>query len=173
MSKIYFISDLHLGHKRILQFAGQYRDGSNVEEHDDWIVKQWNSIVRKRDKVYVLGDVAFTPEGLARLSEMNGTKILIRGNHDEFPIKEYLKYFQEVYGLTSYKGFWLSHCPIHPVEIRGRKGNIHGHVHQNVLPDKRYFPVCVEQCRGVPISFEEIKSLYEKTSLEEVMDDPV
>ena len=41
----------------------------------------------------------------------------------------------------SYKNMWLNHCPIHPEELRGRDGCVHGHMHLESLPDKRYFNV--------------------------------
>lgn len=150
MSDIYFISDLHLGHKKILEFSPS-RGGSNVDEHDAWIVSQWNSVIVKRDIVYVLGDVCFDIEKMKLLSLMAVEKRLILGNHDVFPIEEYLKYFTKVYGLTKYKGFWLSHSPIHPEELRG-KLNIHGHVHNKIINDPRYISVCVEALNGKPIS---------------------
>lgn len=46
---VYFISDLHLSHKRILEFSGQYRDwASTVEEHDEILIDRINSVVSKR-----------------------------------------------------------------------------------------------------------------------------
>lgn len=157
MSDIYFISDLHLGHKKILEFSPS-RGGSTVDEHDTWIVSQWNSVIVKRDIVYVLGDVCFDIEKMKLLSLMAGEKRLILGNHDVFPIEEYLKYFTKVYGLTKYKGFWLSHAPIHPEELRG-KPNIHGHVHNNIINDSRYISVCVEALNGKPISLTTLRKI--------------
>jgi len=154
MSRVFFISDLHLGHKGILNFSPN-RQGTTVEEHDQAIVSLWNSVVTKRDIVYVLGDVCFDMKCLPLLSEMRGTKRLIRGNHDKFDTNVYLKYFDLIQGFMSYKGFWLSHCPIHPTELRGRK-NIHGHVHNNIIQDENYISVCVESCQGVPVLFESI-----------------
>lgn len=161
MSKVYFISDLHLGHKQILEFSPS-REGDTVLEHDHAIVVKWNSIVKKRDTVWVLGDVAWEVDSLKVLNEMNGTKILVMGNHDTFDLPVYLKYFKTVYGFKTYKGYWISHAPIHPVELRGRK-NIHGHVHMNRVvnqytgdPDENYIPVCVEYNNGYPILFEDI-----------------
>ena len=47
-------------------------------------MNKWNSIVRKDDIVYHLGDVGFgsTDELKELVGRLNGTKILIRGNHD-------------------------------------------------------------------------------------------
>lgn len=98
--------------------------------------------------------------------KLAGTKYLVRGNHDtKFTTEEWLKHFKRVESLVSYKGYWLSHAPIHPYELRG-KGNIHGHVHQNSILDydsgapewdRRYINVCVEAVRETPISFDNIK----------------
>jgi calcineurin-like phosphoesterase family protein len=160
MSRVFMISDLHLGHAAVLKFSKE-RVGETIEEHDEWLRDQWNSVVYKRDLVYVLGDVAWNHESLAMLSQMNGQKTLIMGNHDKMEVGYYLEYFARIRPSPwSYKGFWLSHCPIHPLELRGR-GNIHGHVHSKLIPDSRYVSVCVEALDGVPKLFTEIKEEYD------------
>lgn len=157
MSKVYFISDLHFGHKRIVEFSGTARGNvTSIEEHDTWIINQWNSVVTKNDLVYVLGDVCFDKTKLPLLKKLKGTKHLILGNHDEFSLTEYSKYFNKVHGFMKYRGkAWLSHSPIHPNELRG-KINIHGHVHHKTIPDKNYVNVSVEVLNGIPISWEDI-----------------
>lgn len=169
MSRVYFISDLHLGHKRILEFSGKLRDGGTVDEHDQILITKWNSTVRKRDLVYVLGDVCMH-KSLDILGELQGRKVLIRGNHDTFSTKEYLEHFEEVYGIMKYKRFWLSHAPVHPDELRGCH-NIHGHVHANSIKivaehnngfsyseyDRCYVNVCCEVNSSNPIPFEDIR----------------
>jgi len=155
MSKVYFISDLHIGHKRICEFSGPMRGNCiTVEEHDAWIIEQWNSRVTKHDLVWILGDVCFDKTKLDTLKKLRGSKHLILGNHDEFLV-EYPKYFNKIHGFLKYKGAWLSHAPIHPDELRG-KVNIHGHVHHKTVPDPRYISVCVEALNGIPVSWEEL-----------------
>lgn len=169
MSKVYFISDLHLGHKKICEFSGELRGGcKTVEEHDAWIVEKWNSVVTKQDLVWVLGDVCFDKEKLPLLKTMKGSKHLILGNHDEFKLEEYGKYFNKVHGFAKYKGVWLSHPPIHPQELRG-KFNIHGHVHHKTVNDPSYISVCVEASGGVPQSWDSLVALMnERKKLMEV-----
>lgn len=165
MSRVFFISDLHLGCKNILNFSGHLRDGDTSLEHDHILVTRWNTTVSKRDKVYVLGDVCFDHDRLPLLEELKGTKVLIRGNHDDnLHASTWLKYFSDVQGITKYgKEFWLSHAPIHPAELRGKR-NIHGHVHSNSIRDaygeldNRYINVCVETNLGYPISLDQIRS---------------
>lgn len=161
MSNVLFISDLHLGHENIMKFSSEHRAGSDITEHDAWIVERWNSVVRPKDVVYLLGDVAFTPTGLTSIARLNGRIKLLRGNHDEFSTAIYSELFDDLLpGLFKYKEFWLSHCPIHPAELRGRR-NIHGHVHHKSIPDDRYINVCVEPLRGAPISLDQIRSAVE------------
>ena len=155
MSKVYFFSDLHLGHKRILEFSGDYRGGGTIDEHDTWVINQINSVVNKRDTLWLLGDLAFTREALYRLSEIKGYKKIILGNHDGFPIEEYMKFGRVYPGIVKYNKHWLSHAPVHPTELRGCP-NIHGHVHHNTLPDNRYYNVSVENYK-VPMTIQQLK----------------
>lgn len=154
-AKIYYIADLHFGHANILSFSPEYRGGSNIDEHDEWLIQQWNSVVRKRDSVYVLGDVAFSREGLAKCGRLAGDKKLIMGNHDKYPAASYLDYFRGLSGVMKHRGFWLSHAPIHPEELRGIR-NIHGHVHSKTIDDHRYINVSVEAVGGLPLCLDEI-----------------
>lgn len=160
-SRAFFISDLHLGHKKIIEFSAGLRECSSIEAHDAWIVSQWNSVVKKRDVVYVLGDVAFSRGGLLKASGLNGTKKLVLGNHDRFKLEEYEAVgFSIIGGIVSYKEFWLTHAPIHPDQLR-KKYNIHGHTHASRIEDDRYINVCVESFYGVPVSIEQIRESIE------------
>ena len=172
MSKLRFIADLHLGHKNIASFSGVERGGiTNVEEHDAYIVEQWNSVCSKNDLVWVLGDVCMNKTKLPLLKKMKGNKHLILGNHDEFSLETYMPYFNKIHGFMKYKGMWLSHAPVHLQELRG-KINVHGHNHKNIVtrwnpeingwePDPNYICVSVEQVGGCPISLEDIKKRLE------------
>lgn len=81
----FYIADTHLMHGRILEM--QPRRFNSIEEHDEHIVKCWNSVVRDDDIVYHLGDFAFQLTVQADkvrwyFSRLNGKKHLIIGNHD-------------------------------------------------------------------------------------------
>lgn len=155
---VYFCSDLHLGHTNLIK---NRRGFQSVEEHDQLIINNWNSVVHKKDKVFLLGDIAMeTHKYYHLLGELNGFIHLIPGNHDSPQhIKHLLAYIDKISGSIKYKGFWLSHIPLHPDELRGKK-NIHGHVHEKSLDDSRYINVSMEVCNYTPVSFEDIK--YER-----------
>ena len=81
---IWVTADLHLGHKNIIKPTYCNRPFKNVEQMNDTIIKNWNSIVKPDDTIYVLGDFALGKKKKVAywISQLNGYKILILGNHD-------------------------------------------------------------------------------------------
>ena len=73
-----------------------------------------------------------------------------------------LKHINSFCGMSKYKdktfgGIFLTHCPIHPNELDYRVSfNIHGHVHENSIKDKRYINVCMENVDYTPRSIKEL-----------------
>lgn len=172
MSNVYFIGDLHFGHTNIIKF----RQFPTEAAHRGYIMRKWIERISKRDVVYVLGDAAFTQEGLDDIDLLPGRKILVRGNHDLLPTESYMKVFEEVYGMLAFKGLWLTHAPIHPQELFGRS-NVHGHCHRGGPTDihisgdssrgyqtgskATYFNTCCEHLPEpyVPINYHKVKEL--------------
>jgi calcineurin-like phosphoesterase family protein len=169
MSKVRFIADLHLGHKNMATHRG-FKDEL---EHDEHIISMWNSIVHKRDLTYILGDVTMeTSKWYFRLDELSGRKIVVLGNHDmPKDIPELLKHVDKVAGMIQYKGIFLTHAPIHPMELDYRVSrNIHGHIHEKVVtrekwesgkpivqvPHEKYHCVSCEQVNYTPKTLEEL-----------------
>lgn len=172
MSNIFVISDTHFGHENTYKFLHEdglptRREFANVTEGDEAMVERWNSVVSPKDKVYHLGDVYINRAARHILDRLNGTKVLIKGNHDIFGLENYLPYFKDIRAYHRLEGYILSHIPIHPVSLTGTRGNIHGHLHRyNVvtnegLPDLRYRNVCVEQIDYTPIEFSEACSMLQ------------
>lgn len=166
MSNIFLASDHHLGHANILTFTNpngtKLREFDFVEQMDEHIIERHNSVVRRNDKVYFLGDLTFSKKNMHLVGRMNGDKVLIKGNHDTLELKEYLPYFRDIRGVHQFDGMVLSHVPIHP-ESLGRWGaNVHGHLHHfRVMKggqiDPNYISVCMEQINYTPISLEDVK----------------
>ena len=139
--KTWVTSDLHLGHTNIQKFCPSTRSRfSNVDEMNETMVREWNELVSVEDKVFILGDVAFLParRAVELLKEMNGTKILIEGNHDRKLVKDpaFRKCFSEIhqYLRYNYQGqlVIMFHFPIfdHDQAARGSI-MLHGHRHGN------------------------------------------
>lgn len=151
------MSDLHLGHRNICKYRTEF---STEQEHSETLFENLATATKKRDVLYLMGDVAFSKEWLERIKGIRcNNKVLIVGNHDlEFGItmRDLVDTYDKVFSLLSYRNYWWSHCPIHPDELRKRKGNIHGHTHGHVLDDSRYINACVEHTNYKPITFEEL-----------------
>ena len=116
----------------------------------------WNEVVNPCDRVYHLGDVVMNKQYLPIMDRLNGKKVLIKGDHDIFDAKEYLKYFEDVRAYTIYEKVIMSHIPVHPDTKERWKMNIHGHLHTNVIEDPWYQNVSVEQIGFKPILLEEV-----------------
>lgn len=127
MGNVRFIGCLHLGHDNI----AKYRGFNSAKEHDSVLIENWNSVVHKKDIVYILGDVAYdTDKHYSLLDKLKGRKIVVLGNHD-LPkhIPSLLKHVESVAGMIHYKKYWLTHAPVHPQELAFANGNIHAHIH--------------------------------------------
>lgn len=136
MSQVRFIGCLHLGHK----WMAQHRGFTDEFHHDEHLINTWNSVVSKRDLTYILGDITMeNDQYYYQLDRLNGRKIVVLGNHDKWQhVHELLKHVDSVAGMVDYKGFCLTHSPIHPAEISFYRGNIHAHIHENKLEEVEY-----------------------------------
>ena len=155
---------------RFLRADGtRVRPWASAAEGDAIMAANWNNTVSKGDKVYVMGDVAFTPKDLKILESLNGSKVLIKGNHDTLELSKYAKYFRDVRAYHKLDNEILSHIPIHPVSLwRAKRNaswlNIHAHLHAEEVmlaqgvTDLRYFSCCVERIDYTPISIDEIRN---------------
>jgi calcineurin-like phosphoesterase family protein len=154
MGEVYVISDLHLGHLNMALKRGF----SSVEEHDQYIIDQWNKVVKKRDTVYILGDITMEKTASYHLlDKLLGIKKVALGNHDKPQhVPELLKYVSSVFGSFKYKGCILTHIPIHECEIDRFRYCIHGHVHEKSLSDPRYKNVSAEVLEYTPILISEL-----------------
>lgn len=172
MARVFFIADLHLSHTNMAIKRGF----ATVEEHDEYIIEKWNSVISKRDIVYILGDITMEKSAPYHLLDrLNGTKHVVLGNHDrKQDVKKLLEHVESVAGMIQYKGIMLTHCPIHPMELDYRfKHNIHGHIHDKVVtktgyieveggynveqvPDERYVCVSCERVDYTPKTLEEL-----------------
>jgi calcineurin-like phosphoesterase family protein len=139
----YVFSDPHFGHEKMAIRRGF----SSAEEMDELIVKNWNNTISKRDAVYIMGDITMEKNNYTILGRLQGLINVVLGNHDQKQhVREMLKYIHSVAGMVDYKKTVIfTHCPIHSSQLEFRyKYNIHGHVHENSLDDKRYINVCAE-----------------------------
>lgn len=127
---------------------------------DEHMIERWNSVVRPQDHVYHLGDVAMQRERIKTISRCNGHLRLVRGNHDLYQTKDYLPYFDEIYGIRVLDNMIFTHIPIHPESLGRFKANVHGHIHANASPEGNYFNASVEVLDYTPIALEDLRKKF-------------
>jgi len=168
MSTVRFIADLHFGHENMAKKRGF----ASAADHDEHIVQAWNRTVHKRDITYILGDVTMEKANYDILDRLNGRKYVVMGNHDKIAhTRKLLEHVDSVAGMLQYKGIFVTHCPIHPMEMDYRvKWNIHGHIHEKLVErnftlfgltlfkrvDRRYVCVSCEQVNYTPKTLAEL-----------------
>jgi len=169
---IWFTSDLHLSHANIIKYCK--RPFINTFEMDQKLIYNWNSVVNADDIVYVLGDfmvwykAEHDPDYF--LSNLNGSKILITGNHDKEKV-------------INAKGWKEVHKTIYEAEINGQyivmchyamrvwngshKGAWHlfGHSHGKLNEFGKSFDIGVDSWNYTPISFDQVKEKMNSLSL--------
>lgn len=146
MINTFFTSDHHFGHKNILEYEKEYRPFSSLEEMHEVMIERWNNVVRNNDIVYHLGDFCFGRNNIEIASRLNGKKRIILGNHDIYPVSDYMRYFDKVFGILYWKMCILTHIPVHPNQLGSRTFlNVHGHLHSKKVLDSNYDDHC-ESC---------------------------
>ena len=143
MSKIFVTSDTHFGHDR--EFLFSPRGFASIAEHDQEVIRRWNSVVGPDDVVYHLGDVMLNDNvhGIECLRQLNGQIKIVPGNHDtDSRLKLYAQLENvEVMPMAislKYKkyNFYLSHHPTLTSNLekapylRMHLINLYGHTHQ-------------------------------------------
>lgn len=161
MYNVFVISDTHFGHTNCYSFLNsdgtKMRPWDNDLEADEYMIEQWNKVVKPNDRIYHLGDVTFNRnKGDLILPRLNGRKVLIKGNHDIFKPSWYLKYFDDIRACHNLDNYLLTHFPVHSSSKVRFIRNLHGHIHTSSLvpEDDWYRNCCVEVNNYAPIPFE-------------------
>lgn len=169
MSRTWVYSDPHFFQTNIVKFHNF--DGTKTRPWDDHVkmsedlIEMYNDLVDDKDRVYILGDVAFTRRSLNNsVPRLKGRKVLVKGNHDVDKLSYYAQHFDDVRSYVVKKGFVMSHIPLHPACLERWGLNIHGHLHGNNIKnqdgseDLRYYNACVEKTGFRPKLLDEILS---------------
>lgn len=133
--KVFFTSDLHFGHKNIIQY--DQRPFSSVDEMDAALIERWNRKVSQEDLVYILGDISwYGPHKTYEIfQDLHGRKRLITGNHDKLndrlkSLFEKIESYDEI--KVDGKTVVMCHYPI-GFYNKHHHGAImlYGHIHNN------------------------------------------
>lgn len=151
--KTFYISDLHIGHKAIIQI--DKRPFSSYDEMYTTIINNWNSVVSDDDKVFILGDFSFSTNiALDVIKQLKGRKYIVLGNHDRLNselrshFEEIVDYYETVDTLNKQSTrVILSHYPIAHWNHQFHNAiHMYGHVHNN--DDYKMFNKYLEMIRN-------------------------
>ena len=176
---IFFVSDTHFSHKNIIKYCN--RPFSSVEEMDNAMINNWNSVVGIKDIVFIGGD--FTLMGLKTwvwfLNKLNGIKYITPGNHDKkvpinifkesSPIMNILINGDEE--ISDGQRITLCHYPMLSW-YQSQRGawQLYGHVHGRVLTKTtpNQLDVGVDVHNFTPIDYQSVKNLITKKNLSSI-----
>jgi calcineurin-like phosphoesterase family protein len=137
---MWFSADLHFGHEHILEYTPRGHYFSNIDEHDQWIIRRLNEDVGPKGVIWFLGDLSFhnkwkTGALIEQIETPN--KFLVLGNHDDKHIEFYKTsgLFREVHEHRAYikfngRNIIMDHHPIaHWRNCQHGYWMLHGHCH--------------------------------------------
>ncbi len=183
MSNTFFTSDTHYFHRNICAYSG--RPFSSVEDMNEALVNNYNSVVKKNDTVYFLGDFSFSnlTDTIGILERLNGTKHFICGNHDKVIINNH----KALYGhsrfssFNDYKEIYVNDqkiCLFHFAQRiwnKAHHGSWHlfGHSHGSLEPNGRSVDVGVDSHwvngkKYFPFEFEQIAAFMKNQKFEKI-----
>lgn len=168
----WYTADEHYEHKNqhgtgVIEYCNRpFKDLDDMHESQ---VERHNSVVKKGDQVYHLGDFAFHSVH-KWISKLNGTHYLIRGTHDpgikKIPIdpKNGFVWVKDVCKVKYEKqDIFLSHYA-HRVWPRSHHGSWHlfGHSHGGLEMNGKSMDVGVDSWNFYPVSFDQVKEILDK-----------
>lgn len=114
----FFTSDWHIGHEKALEY--DKRPFKNLDHMNEILIARYNATVPYSGICYFLGDMGNKTEDMRKVfSRLNGTKVLVIGNHDKGITTMYNCGFDVViYSASIYIGkhrVTMSHCPLNGV----------------------------------------------------------
>lgn len=176
MSRKFYISDLHIGHKNVIRYDDRPFD--SLEEMKRALLCNWNAAVGKKDEVYVLGDFFWNRQDAEEmLPQLHGSIYLIRGNHDRLTdsMRERFACVQDYAEIKDGDAFVvLCHYPIaHWKKSDHGAVHLYGHIHLG--RDHRSFGeyVALMRRKGVPYECHNVGCMlpymaYTPRTLEEI-----
>lgn len=149
-----YIADLHIGCTNSFD--------QRTLEHDEILVKNWNSVVNNNDTTFILGDIGRCGNNkdneylCSVISRLKGKRVLTIGNHDkvglnDHRVKQLFESVVDYFELTdNYNGInqklVLSHYPIFSWnDCYKDTVLLYGHTHGNF--DDRIFQNSLEELR--------------------------
>lgn len=156
---IWYTSDTHFGHANIIQYC--CRPFSSADEMNDTMITNWNSVVRRGDTVFHLGDFGFADWNVLKgiRSRLNGEIVLVPGNHDRrYKLKEAFTVVDHIHEVKDNgQRVVLSHYPILSWNAAYHGAvHLHGHCHGTIKPTSKRIDVGVDCWNFTPVMLDQV-----------------
>jgi calcineurin-like phosphoesterase family protein len=159
---IWFIADTHFGHYNIIEYCK--RPFVSVNEMDEAMITNWNSVVKSGDKIYHLGDFAYGNQQKVKnyRNQLRGKIHLILGNHDYGNrIHNISNNFTEISDIKTIK---INHQKIVLCHYAMRvwdashynSWQLYGHSHGYLQGVGKQLDVCVDSWKFTPLHIDEV-----------------
>lgn len=151
---------MHFNHHNICGedgFVEVRRRFKDVDEMNDYLISTWNKRVSPEDTVYHLGDFAMNQkpnDTLEILRKLNGTIIMVKGNHDSTKLLKAINRDEELrervfwsdVGVIVKQERKIIHLTHYPLIIgsRGNRVNLHGHIHEMTYQEPNLLNVGID-----------------------------
>lgn len=146
----FFTSDWHLGHANAIKFDSRpFKDLAHMHKV---LINNYNSTVLPEAICYFLGDVGLCKAEIIKsiIDQLNGTKVLILGNHDRNLNYMYKLGFDVVlHGATlviAGQRVTLSHCPLKGIKREDTEGMRGAESKDNWHGEKKNHLFSTENC---------------------------
>jgi calcineurin-like phosphoesterase family protein len=162
----WFISDEHYGHEKIIKYCN--RPFSSIEEMDETLISNHNSVVKEKDITIHAGDFTLwkNVEGIYKkyINRLNGTHIFLKGSHDYWISWKGSQQIWERNIFVDRKKYYFVVC--HYAMKRWAKSHynsIHlfGHSHGNLEPIGKQWDIGVDNNNFFPLSDVQIINIME------------
>lgn len=167
--ELFFTSDQHFGHSNVISFCD--RPFANVDEMDEELIARHNAVIPPAATVFMLGDLSFHPNQrtMEIVTELNGFKYLILGNHDAGLSRYVLDLFE---GVANYhelsvrsRKVVLCHFPFRSWNNMAHGAlNLHGHCHGKLEEQRNQFDVGVDVWSYTPVPYDHILEVSHVTN---------
>lgn len=155
--KYFFLSDEHYGHSNIIKYCD--RPFSSVEDMDNQIIKNCNSVVGPDDFFIHGGDFTLSRNSDKYIRRLNGHHIFLRGSHDYWMDNKKDICFSQIWE-NNINGIYVVVCHYNmrtwPRSFHGSI-QLFGHSHGKLTPRENQFDISVEANNYFPVDMETIK----------------
>lgn len=164
---VWITSDLHLGHKNLLEHRTQW---NNIDKHDNTLIRNAQEIVKPGDLYIINGDL--TMHGQSKIhairrftKQLPGKKILVLGNHDKLRAQNYINmgFILIATSLVLKDGILVAHDPANAEVWPKDKPMLCGHIHSMFQFLKNVVNVGVDVWDWKPIHLEDAIALAYKS----------